>query len=111
MYIISKDSTQLINLAHVTALYIGADECSIKADFSTGKGCQVTRYNSKAEVTTAMKMLSEAIGHTEVFSFPSSEQLRAKAITNERSHHITGKKTKLSGFHAVKDCRKLENMY
>ena len=32
MYIISKGNTQLINLAHVTAMYIGADECSIKVD-------------------------------------------------------------------------------
>lgn len=97
MYIISKGNTQLINLAHVTAMYIGADECSIKVDFSTGKGCQVARYNSKAEVKAAMEMLSKAIGHTEIFCFPNSEELRAKVITNERPHHIAGKKTKGHG--------------
>ena len=103
MYIVNKSKTQLLNLEQVTALYIGADDVSaddvsIKADFTTGNGCQVARYNSRAEATAAIEMLGRAIGRSEVFFFPDSKELQAKIQDGKQKvHHISGKKTKGHG--------------
>lgn len=98
MYIVNKSKTQLLNLEQVTALYIGADDVSIKADFATGNGCQVARYNSRAEATVAIEMLGRAIGRSEVFFFPDSKEIQAKIQDGkQKAHHISGKKTKGHG--------------
>ena len=98
MYIVNKNKTQLLNLGQVTALYIGADDVSIKAEFATGNGCQVARYNSHEEAVTAMEMLGRAIGRGEVFFFPDSMELQAKIQEGkQKPHHISGKKTKGHG--------------
>lgn len=34
-----------INTSHITSIYIGADGCTLKADFENGKGCQIARYD------------------------------------------------------------------
>ena len=46
MYVLSKNRMQIINLEQVTAMYLGADETSIKVDFVTGKGSQIGKYVS-----------------------------------------------------------------
>lgn len=98
MYIINKSKTQIANLEQITSLYIGGDECSIKADFITGKGCQIARYSSRAAATTALELLGRAIGRAEVFFMPDDEAVLAQAKADEQKwHHATGKKTKGHG--------------
>ena len=99
MYIVNKTKTQIVNLEQVTAVYIGADECSIKVDFSTGKGCQIAKYDSTMAAVTALEMLGKAIGKAEAFFFPSDEYIRGKIQENseQKQHHIAGKKTKGHG--------------
>lgn len=98
MYIVNKSKTQLLNFEQVTTLYIGADDVSIKADFTTGNGCQVARYNSHSEATAAIEMLGRAIGRSEVFFFPDIKELQAKIQDGKQKvHHISGKKTKGHG--------------
>ncbi len=98
MYIVNKDRTQIINMEHVTAIYIGADGCSAKADLINGKGCQIIRYNSHEEVVMALEMLGTSIGKTEVFFFPEDNKVQEKLrLEEQKYHHITGKKTKGHG--------------
>lgn len=99
MYIVNKNKTQIVNLNQVTVIFIGADECSIKADFPTGKGCQIAKYESREAAIVAMEMLGKAIGRTDAFFFPSDEYLQTKILEQEsrQTHHITGKKTKGHG--------------
>ena len=65
MYIINKDRTQLANMEQITALYIGTDGRSIKADFVTDKGCQIARYDTREEACAAIELFGKAIGRTE----------------------------------------------
>ena len=98
MYIVNKNKTQIINTEQVTVMYIGGDECSIKADFVTGKGCLVARYDSHEAATAAMEILGRAMGHTDVFFFPKDEMVQAHIKENEQKwHHASGKKTKGHG--------------
>lgn len=98
MYLVNKSKTQIINLEQITALYVGSDECSVKADFVTGKGCQVARYDSHKAVVAALEMLGKSIGNAEVFFFPDDGKVRGYIEQGEqKQHHITGKKTKGHG--------------
>lgn len=98
MYIVNKVKSQILNLAQVTALYIGADDISIKADFATGNGCQVARYSSHAEAVTALEMLGRSIGRNDVFFFPTDKEVQAKIQQGStKIYHVTGKKTKGHG--------------
>lgn len=98
MYIISKDRGSIINLAQSTSIYVGADGCSIKADFGNGKGCQIGRYNSVEEARSAIEIMSGSIGKTEVLYMPNDEAVRARlSIAEKKQHHIAGKKTKGHG--------------
>lgn len=98
MYIINKSKTQILNLEQITVIYIGADDVSIKANFATGSGCQIEKYDSLTEAAMALEMLGKAIGRNEVFFFPDSKALKAKIQEGKQvTHHITGKKTKGHG--------------
>jgi hypothetical protein len=98
MYIISKDHKSIVNLALSTSVYVGADGCSLKADFENGKGCQIGRYNSDVEARAAIEIISANVGKTEICYMPSDETVRAKLdVTERRQHHISGKKTKGHG--------------
>ncbi len=57
MYVLSKNRMQIINLAHVTAMYLGADETSIKVDFVTGRGSQIGKYVSDTYAKKALELL------------------------------------------------------
>ena len=100
MYIVNKSKTQISNLNHVTSLYIGTDNTSIKVDFINGKGCQAAKYKSHEEAVTALEMLGRAIdlGRSEAFFFPDGKELQAKIQKGEqKAHHISGKKPKGHG--------------
>lgn len=98
MFIVNKAKTQIINMDQVTALYVGSDGRSIKVDFGNGRGCQVTQYSTGEEAVEAIGQLAGAIGKTEVFFFPDDDKVRERLkISEQRYHHITGKKTKGHG--------------
>lgn len=69
MYVASRNRKQIVNLKHVTQIYIGPMG-SIKADFAGGKTCSLEKYETAEETNEAMKRLTEAIGTTEIFVFP-----------------------------------------
>ena len=98
MFIVSKDKNSIINTQQTTSIYIGADGCTLKADFGNGKGCQIGRYNSEKECKTAIEILSERIGKSEVCFMPQDNAISAKInIGDQKQHHINGKKTKGHG--------------
>lgn len=98
MFIVSKDKNSIINAQQTTSIYIGADGCTLKADFGNGKGCQIGRYNSEKECRTAIEILSENIGKSEIFLMPQDNAVSAKInIGEQKQHHINGKKTKGHG--------------
>ena len=98
MYIVNKEKTQIINMNQMKALYTGSDGKSIKVDFGSGGGCQIAKYNTCEEAVEAIGLLSGAIGKTEVFFFPDDERVRERLkISEQRYHHVTGKKTKGHG--------------
>lgn len=98
MYIVSKDKNSIINAQQITSIYVGADGCTLKADFENGKGCQIGRYSSEKECRTAIEMLSESIGKSEVCFMPQDNAVNAKInIGEQKQHHINGKKTKGHG--------------
>lgn len=99
MYVLSKNRMQIINLAHVTAMYLGADETSIKVDFVTGRGSQIGKYVSDTYAKKALELLILAIGRRgEAFSMPTDEEIR-ELLGNQKpkNHNIGGKKQKGHG--------------
>lgn len=41
MYIVSRDKRSIINTEQITSMYVGADGCTIKADFENGKAVRL----------------------------------------------------------------------
>lgn len=98
MYIVSKDKKSIINTEQVTSLYIGADGCTIKADFGNGKGCQIGRYHSEKECQVAIGIIATSLGKSAVCYMPDSAAITARLSTGEsKQHHISGKKAKGHG--------------
>lgn len=98
MFIVSKDRKAVINLEQVATMYIGSDGCSIKADYRSGNGCQLGRYNSDKEARKAIEIVADSIGKTEVCFMPDDNSIKAKLnLAEQKYHHITGKKTKGHG--------------
>ena len=78
MYIVSKDKKSIINTEQVTSMYVGADGCTIKADFGNGKGCQIGRYNSEKECRIAIEIIAGNFGKADVCFMPESNAINAK---------------------------------
>lgn len=98
MFIVSKDKNAIINTEQITALFVGADNCTIKADYQNGKGCQLGRYNSEAEARAAMDIVANSMGRAEVCFMPEDSAVSAKInLGDQKPHHISGKKTKGHG--------------
>lgn len=98
MFLVSKDKNSIINMSQITAVYLGADNCTIKADYQNGKGCQLGRYNSEAEARTAMNIVAGGMGKAEVCFMPGDSAINAEINARERKpHHISGKKAKGHG--------------
>lgn len=98
MYILSKDQRSIINMEQITVVYIGSDNCTVKADYQNGKGCQLGRYNSEEETKIAMNIIAENVGKIEMCEMPTDEAVRARSnLREQKNHHISGKKTKGHG--------------
>ena len=98
MFIVNKDRSSIINTEQITAIFIGADNCSIKAEYKNGNGCQLGRYNSESAARTAMDIISEKIGFCETCFMPKDNEIDAKInIGTQKQYHINGKKTKGHG--------------
>lgn len=98
MFIVSKDKNSIINGNEITSIYIGADGCTVKADFGNGKGCQIGRYNSEKASQLAIEILAESMSKSEVSYMPQDNAISAKLnIGEQKQHHISGKKTKGHG--------------
>lgn len=98
MYLVSKDRNSIVNMSQITVLYLGADNCTIKADYQNGKGCQLGRYNSEAAARAAIDIIAKNMGKTEVCFMPEDCDVSAKInIEGQRQRHISGKKTKGHG--------------
>lgn len=98
MFILSKDKKSIINSEEVTSIYIGADGCTIKADFCNGKGCQLARYSSEKASQVAMDILANSFGKSDVCFMPEDSSINTKLnLLEHKKHHITGKKTKGHG--------------
>lgn len=95
MYIVSKDERSIVNAEQITSIYIGADGCTIKADFENGKGCQIGRYMSEKACRIAIKILAEDSVRNSVCRMPTDAAINARISLEEvKAHHISGKKTK-----------------
>lgn len=98
MYIVSKDKKAIVNTEQITSIYIGADGCTLKADFGNGKGCQIGRYMSEKECQTAIEIIAGSFGKADVCFMPEDSAISAKINTGEqKQHHISGKKPKGHG--------------
>lgn len=101
MFIVGKDKETVANTEFVTNIYIGIDNCSIKANFIDGKGCQIAKYNSEEQAQIAMEILLNDLekGKSGVCIFmPDENAIKAKLNSKEQKyHHLTGKKTKGHG--------------
>lgn len=95
MYIVSKDKNSIVNMSQITCVYLGADNCTIKADYQNGKGCQLGRYNSEAAAKMAMEIVANNMGKMEVCFMPEDSFINARLnLGEQKQHHISGKKTK-----------------
>ena len=98
MFVVSKDRISIINMEQITNLYIGADGCTIKADYANGKGCQIGRYNGEKEAKAAVEIVVRSMQRNEVSFMPNDEEVRTAIQTQETKwHHATGKKMKGHG--------------
>lgn len=41
MFLVSKDKNSIVNMLQMKVVYLGSDNCTIKADYQNGKGCQL----------------------------------------------------------------------
>lgn len=76
MYIVTKDGKAMVNLSHVTSLYIGANGITLKADFDNGKGCQIGAYDSEEECKRAIHIIAQAMGKAGYFLAPAKEDVK-----------------------------------
>lgn len=98
MFIVSKDRKSIVNSEKVTSIYVGADGCTIKANFQNDGGCQFASYNSERYSQIAMDILAKSFGKLEVFFMPEDNFINAKLnLLEHKNHHNTGKKTKGHG--------------
>ncbi|MCM1057920.1 MAG: hypothetical protein NC517_09970 [Firmicutes bacterium] len=98
MYIVSKNKKSIVNMSQATVVYLGADNCTIKADYQNGNGCQLGRYDSEAAARAAIDMIAGSIEKTEVCYMPDDDAVKAKMNLNAQTyHHIAGKKSKGHG--------------
>lgn len=98
MYIVSTDKKAVINFEQTTSVYVGADGCTIKADFGNGKGCQFGRYSSERGAQVALEMIASSVGKCEVCFAPDDDTVRARInLEEQRQHPIDGKKRKGHG--------------
>lgn len=94
----SKDKKSIVNTEQITSMYVGADGCTIKADFGNGKGCQIGRYNSEKECQVAIEIIAGNFGKSDVCSMPESNAINAKLnFEEQKQRHVSGKKTKRHG--------------
>ena len=105
MLILSKGNMSIINFSMANNVFIGADGCSIKVNFSDGSGAQLGRYESPEAAVVALKWLGKTAllsnSGNSLYAMPSDEAVKGwlaneanKAVT---SHGIGGKKTKGHG--------------
>lgn len=98
MLIVNKGKTSIVNMSQVTVVYLGADNCTVKADYQNGNGCQLGRYNSEEAARTAIEIIASSVGKSEICFMPDDNSVNAKInIGEQKSHHISGKKTKGHG--------------
>lgn len=98
MYIVSTDKKAVINFEQTTSMYIGADGCTLKADFGNGKGCQIGRYGSEKAAQAALDIIARNIGKCEVYFAPDDSAVRARInLEEQRRHPVDGKKQKGHG--------------
>ena len=98
MYIVSKDTRSMVNAEQITSIYIGADGCTIKADFKNGKGCQIGRYASEKACQIALEILAKDSTRNGVSWMPTDDAVNARlALEDRKVHHVSGKKTKGHG--------------
>lgn len=98
MFVVNKGKTSIVNMSQVTVVYLGADNCTVKADYQNGNGCQLGRYNSEAAARTAIEIIASSIGKSEICFMPDDNSINAKInIGEQKPHHISGKKTKGHG--------------
>lgn len=98
MFVVSKDKNSIVNMSQITVAYLGADNCTIKADYQNGKGCQLGRYNSEAAARMAIDIIADNMGKTEVCFMPEDSAVNAKInLGEQKQHHISGKKAKGHG--------------
>ena len=97
MIIVSKDKDSVVNMDHVTNIFVGNDGYTVKAAFANGSGCQLGRYNSPV-ANKVIEMIGLAVGRTEVYFLPDDDSVAAKIHETALTyHHATGKKTKGHG--------------
>ncbi len=98
MFVVNKGKTSIVNMSQVTVVYLGADNCTVKADYQNGNGCQLGRYNSEAAARTAIEIIASNIGKSEICFMPDDNSINAKInIGEQKLYHISGKKTKGHG--------------
>lgn len=98
MFIVNKNKSSIVNMSQITVMYLGADNCTVKADYQNGNGCQLGRYNSEAAARMAMEIVANSMGKTEVCFMPEDSAVNAKInLVEQKQHHISGKKTKGHG--------------
>ena len=99
MFIVAKDGRSIINANNITSIYIGADGCTIKADFENGKGCQIARYDADKFSKIAMDIIANSIdGNSTICYMPDNKSIQAKLnLEEQKYHHLTGKKNKGHG--------------
>lgn len=98
MFIVSKNRNSIINTAQVTSIYVGADNCTIKADYQNGSGCQLGRYSSETAAYAAIELIAENLNKCDVCFMPKDNSVDAKLNNGiYKQHNIDGKKTKGHG--------------
>ena len=75
--LLNQNKSAVYNYNHITNMYIGADNKSIKADFANGTGCQIATYSSTGEASAILcNFLTEVRTGATVYEFPKKGVLQ-----------------------------------
>lgn len=85
MIIISKSKDTIINMDHVTKIYVGGNTEAIRAEISNGGSSEIAKYTKRDVALYALEMLSLAAAGGESYFYMPSDQEIMNRMQLERS--------------------------
>lgn len=98
MFVVSKDKKCILNADNINDIHLGRDGYNIKVEYTSGKGCQIGRYENEKQAIAALEILIKRMENNLICLVPDDNEVKAYiSLEQTKWHHATGKKTKGHG--------------